>query len=269
MLAGVRLYLVVLLALGLTAYLPAQDAAALYRDGLRLFSARKTDDAIVSLRRSLALDPGFAPAWKALGVALASKGDIEGAETPFRTACTRQPALEDACLYYGRSLYLLNRFQPAVDVLKRAIASDRDTAEAHRLLGLSLQALDRMPEAGVEFRTAIGMAANSAPDEDPAIDYAVYLFRLGQAERAIEPLQAALQRHPASGRAHLELGCILLALDRLEDAAGHLERAVAINPQSGRAHLLLGKVYLRLGKTDAGEEHLRLGSRGNSREEHP
>jgi tetratricopeptide (TPR) repeat protein len=246
-----------LLALAIPGTLASQNASVLYRDGLRLVGERKMGDAIAALRQSVALDPAFAPAWKALGVALASGGEIENAETAFRNACTRQPDLPDACLYYGRTLYLLNQFEPAVDVLRRA----PESAESHRLLALSLQALDRMPEAADHFRAAIRLSRNAPPDEDPGIDYAVYLFRLGQAEKAIEPVQSALQRHPESGRAHLELGCILLALDRLEDAAAHLERAVALTPQSSRARLLLGKVYLRLGKTEAAEEHLRQGSR--------
>jgi Flp pilus assembly protein TadD len=73
-------------------------------------------------------------------------------------------------------------------------------------------------------------------------------------------LESALKRHPNAARAHLELGCIQLALDHLEEAATHLERALALDPHNSRAHLLLGKVYLRQGKTQAAEEHLRLGS---------
>jgi Flp pilus assembly protein TadD len=74
-------------------------------------------------------------------------------------------------------------------------------------------------------------------------------------------LESVLKRHPDAQRAHLELGCVLLALDRLPAAESHLERAAALDPQSSRAHLLLGKTYMRLGKTEAAEEHLRQGSR--------
>jgi Flp pilus assembly protein TadD len=226
---------------------------------MQLLADRRPADAIAPLQQSVSLQPAFAPAWKGLGLAYAGLGDFEHAEPPFRNACQREPALEDACLYHGRTLYLLDRFQPALNVL-RGIPAPRDSAEVHRLLALCLQALGRTAEAGDEFRTAVRIARHTPPDEDPGIDYAVYLFRLGQPEQALDPLRAALDRHPDSARAHLELGCILLALDRLPDAAAHLERSLALNPQSPRAHLLLGKTYLRLGRPDAAEDHIRRGA---------
>src|SRR5205823_382553 len=127
------------LVLFVSALFAWQDADALYRSGLRLFAEKQTDAAIIALRQSVTIQPAHAAAWKALGVVYASRGDYESAEAPFRNACERQ-ALEDACLYYGRALYLLDRFPSAIDVLRREI-SLRDNAEAHRLLALSLEAL--------------------------------------------------------------------------------------------------------------------------------
>ena len=188
----------------------------------------------------------------------ASQGDFEQSEIPFRNACERQPSLEDACLYYGRALYLLDRFQLAIPVLRRVLArGGGDQAEAHRLLAMSLEGLGRMAEAGEEFRTAIGLARDTRPDEDPGIDYGVYLFRGGDAAQAVRALEAAVTRHSDSARGHLELGCVLLALDRVAEAAVELERSVTISPKASRGHLLLGKAYMRLGKTAEAEGQLR------------
>jgi protein O-GlcNAc transferase len=246
----------------------SQNADDLFRQGGRFFTEHNLDAAIVAFQGSVALRPGYAPAWKALGVAYASRREFESAEIPFRNACERQPSLPDACLYYGRTLYLLNRFQPAIDVLRRTLQrrtleKDRESGEAYRLLALSHEALGQTAEAGDAFRQAVRLNRGSAPEEDPGIDYAVFLFRQGRAEDAIDPLESVLKRHPDAARAHLELGCIQLALDRLADAAVHLERSLALDPSAARAHLLLGKVYLRQGKPQAAEEHLRLGSRGS------
>ena len=248
----------------LAALLPAlvwpQDADEFFRRGERFFDEHQLEAAIAAFQRSVELRPAYAPAWKALGVVYASRGEFERAETPFRNACERQPSLPDACLYYGRTLYLLNRFQPAIDVVGRTIQKERENGEAYRLLALSLEALGQAAEAGDAFRQAVRLNRGAAPNEDPGIDYAVFLFRQGRAEDAIDPLEGTLKRHPDAARAHLELGCIQLALDHLEEAAAHLERALALDPRSGRAHLLLGKVYLRQGKPQAAEEHLRQGS---------
>jgi tetratricopeptide (TPR) repeat protein len=240
---------------GLAFFLPAQDAASLYREGLRLFAEGKPEAAAASLEQSVRIQPTNAAAWKALGVVYASRGDYERAEPAFRNACERQPSLADACLYYGRSLYLLDRFVTAIDTLRRALKSS-ETVEGHRLLALSLEAAGRTAEAEPEFAAALRLGGKTPPDEDPGIDYGVFLYRQGRTVEALAPLGAAVERHPDSGRAHLELGCVLLSLDRLDEAARHLERSLALH-DSARAHQLLGKTYLRQGKPEAAEVHLK------------
>src|SRR5229473_1450650 len=234
----------------------AQDSEQLYQLGARLFAEHQPAAAIQALERSVALKPSHATAWKALGVVHAAQGDFDLAEKPFRNACELQPAFRDACLYYGRTLYLLNRFQPALEVLRRTLRDDQRNSQIYRLMALSLEALGETAEAASAFQNAVRLDRASPPNDDPGIDYGVYLFRQGRAEQSLEPLESVLKRHPDASRAHLELGCILLSLDRLSDSQLHLERACALDPNSSRSHLLLGKVYLRLGKTEAAEEHL-------------
>jgi Flp pilus assembly protein TadD len=111
--------------------------------------------------------------------------------------------------------------------------------------------------AGGAFREALKGVPSGAANEDPAIDYGVFLFRQGRGEEAVEPLKEVVKRHPAAARAYLELGCVQLSLDRVSEAAASLERAVALDAGNSRTHLLLGKAYLRLGKNEAAEEQLR------------
>ncbi|MEO8367626.1 MAG: tetratricopeptide repeat protein [Candidatus Solibacter sp.] len=256
-----RNYLIVVhLTFVYCAVIYAQNAEDFFRQGSRSFVAQDRPAAIAAFRKSLELRPDFAPAWKALGVVFASQGDFDNAEDSFRNACERQPALADACLYHGRTLYLLNRFQPAVNVLRPVLQREKENAEAWRLLALSLEALGEITPAGDAFRQSVRFNRGASPNEDPGIDYGVYLFRQGRAEEAIVPLDAAARRHPDSFRAQLELGCVQLALDRLDEAASHLQRAVTLDPRGARAHLLLGKVYQRQGKDREAAEQVRLGS---------
>ncbi len=234
----------------------AQDADALYRQGLRLLGENQLEPASKALEESVRLRPENASAWKALGVVRAMAGEYDRAEKPFQTACRLQPGLADACFYYGRTLYLLNQFKPALDVLQRL----HEDAQVLRLTALSFEGLGQTAEAERAFQKALQLNRAGTPNDDPGIDYGVFLYRQGKAEEALTPLESAVARYPGASRAHLELGCVLLELNRLPAAEAHLEKAVALDAKSGRSHLLLGKVYLRLGKESAGEEQLRLGS---------
>lgn len=181
----------------------------------------------------------------ALGVSHAARGDYQRAEEPFHRACLLNPKLPDACLYYGRTLYLLDRFDQAVNVLRTALQTDPENAQLFRILALALEAQRKTDDAEAAFRQAIRFNRNSAPNEDPAIDYGVFLYREGRTEAAIDPLQSAVKRHPDAARAHLELGCALLELDRIPQAIVHLQRADALDPNSQRARLLLAKAQQR------------------------
>jgi tetratricopeptide (TPR) repeat protein len=245
-----------LLAVLLLAAPAGDDAAALYREGLRLFAAGQADAAIAAYRKSLAARPSDAATWKALGVAYAASGDYTRATEPFHRACLLDAKLPDACLYFGRALYLTDRFAQAVHVLRAAAAGDARDPQVRRVLGLALEASGDAAGAETAFREAIRLGGTSAPNEDPAIDYGVFLYRGGKAEEALDPLQAAVRRYPDAARARLELGCVLLSLDRLDEAALQLERAIALDPQGARGHLLLGKVYQRQGKTELARREL-------------
>lgn len=171
------------------------------------------------------------------------------------------PSQPDACLYFGRTLYLLDRFEQAVNVLRAEVQRHPENAEAYRIEALALEGWGKADEAEAAFQLAIRRAKNPLPNEDPAIDYGVFLYRQGRAEAAVSPLEAAIVRHPDASRAHLELGCVLLSLDRNAAAAPQLERATTLDPRSARAHLLLAKAYQRLGKTEAARQELDQGSR--------
>lgn len=226
-----------------------------------LFERGHWEAAEAAFRKLVAEQPTRAEAWKGLGVVYAARQDYESAEEPFRRACTLQPGFRDACLYHARDLYLLNRFQPAVAVIRKALPGDPKNTQLHRILALCLEALGDIPEAGKEFEAAIRLTRPSSPPaEDPRIDYGVYLFRLGSAEEALVPLNAAMEQNPNVARTHLELGAILLALDRVTEAAYRLEHAAKLDPGPARAHLLLTKAYQRLGRQAEAEVQLRQGS---------
>ena len=71
--------------------------------------------------------------WMALGVEHAVRGDYAGAEEPFHRACLLDAKLAGACLYFGRTLYLLDRFEQAVSVLRTALANDPGNAQIYRI----------------------------------------------------------------------------------------------------------------------------------------
>src|ERR1041385_1476302 len=116
-----------------------QSADGAFQLGSKLFAEGRIEAAMSAFREAVRLEPRHAPAWKAIGGVLASRGEVEGAGAAFRTACKFQPALPDACLYFGRTLYLLDRFPAAIAVLQPVTRREPKNAEAYRLLGLSLQ----------------------------------------------------------------------------------------------------------------------------------
>lgn len=233
----------------------AGDAEQDYRRGVALFQQGKPIEALQALEAAVKSRPKFAEAWKVMGVVYAAQGDYPMAEPVFEKACRLAPKLEDACFYHGRVLYLLNRFDDALAILKPLSKSD---PRAHRIIALCLDGLGRWPEAEAAYRQAI---RHDPGGEDPRIDYGVALVRQGEARQALSYLREAEKADRQPARASLELGRALVQLDRLQEALPYLQKCVSLEPQSASGHLLLGRVYLRLGMPDRAKVHLELGAR--------
>ena len=162
--------------------------------------------AIDSFRKSIALDPEFADSRNDLGAALAETGQVREAEVQFRGALSIRPALPGAHAYLA---YLL--------------ASRGDSGEAIW-----------------HFERAGDGAANQ-------LNYGITLARMNRLAEARTHLEKSLQADAAQPLAHEVLGGLLEAAGRIPEAVSHYKEAIRLRPDFGKAHLDLGALLMRSG----------------------
>jgi len=234
-------------------------------EAITKFRAGRTKEALALLEKAVKQEPERAVLWNWVGRVYAAEGQLERSVLCFERACELDPAEEGACYYWGRNLYALNRFEPALVALAKALEAEAEPRRwrVYRAMAQAQEALGKAQEAERNFREAIRREGGQArADEDPRIDYGIFLYRQGRTEEAAKPLEEAARAHADSARAHGELGRVLLQLGRLKEAARRLERAVGLDAKLWWAHLLLGQAYLRLGQTERGKRHLEIGEKG-------
>lgn len=230
-----------------------------YQRGVELFEKGQLQAALPFLTRATETYPRDARTWKALGVAYAAQRLYDLAEAPFRRACELDPHLDDACYFYARALYALDRFEPSLQVLKGAAARDPRSWKISLATAEALEALGQSQEAEKEFRSSLSLVRNNDPA--PGVAYGLFLIRQGRFEAAVAPLEEVLKRFPGSAGAHIQLGRVLLEQANVAGAILHFEQAVSVQPDSAQAHLLLGKSYVRAGRAREAQPHFRAAER--------
>ena len=230
--------------------------------GIALFRRGRPQEAVGPLTRATQLDSKHAGAWKVLGVAYAAQSLYDLADEPFQTACRLDPREIDACYYYGRNLYALNRFEPSIEALKKALSIETRPARVHAGLAQAYEALGQIEAARLNFTSAIDANEKAPkgnklrPDDDPRISYSVFLFRQGKLDEAHTWVSQAASDHPSSAKARLQLARVLYQSGKLASAAKQLEETIKLDPRSSTAHLLLGKAYGQLGRPEDAKRHL-------------
>jgi tetratricopeptide (TPR) repeat protein len=167
------------------------------------------------------------------GFAAYQRGDLPGAERLFRAALKAKTDHFDALHVLGIIAARTGRAQEAVDLLRRAIASNPGDAAAHSHLGNVLRALDRPAEALQSFARALALKP----------DYAEAFYNRGNAlgdlkrhAEALESYERALALLPNVAEIHNNRGVALNTLDRRVEALQSYERALALRPDYAEAH---------------------------------
>lgn len=238
--------------------------AAHYELGLALGAARRGDEAVAALRRTLDLKPDFGDAWRALADHLGALGDSEGADAAYARHlkfASRDPRLLEA----GAAL-VENRIAQA-EVLLRAhlkqhptdVAAIRMLAEVAARLGrfgdsevLLARCLELAPSftaARHNYATVLnrqGKGAEALAEvervlvQEPANPnyrnlLAAILGRIGEYGRAIETYEGVLAEYPKHPSAWMSYGHALKSAGRREDSIAAYRRSIGLKPGFGES----------------------------------
>ena len=204
------------------------------------------EQAIEVYDRAVAEWPGNAYAWVNRGNSLDRLGRPEEALTSYRRAEQANAGFWTAYKAQGVILHRLQRLQDEAETYRRGL--DAGGAEAHYLLGLTLDAIGRQGEirdlAYIEqavghYREAIRIEPRDARFHNAL---AMALYRTGDAGGAIEAYLAANRADPRYGKSRYNLASLYADRGRLDEAAALLREAVAGDPEYARAHTRLGEV---------------------------
>ena len=231
----------------------AEDA---YLLGLSCLSERteaSLEKARAAFERAIANDSDYAPAYAGLAAAYAFCS-CQGRPRPSLLAKAKEAALRaleldenlpepHAALGFVHMTYDFD-WPAAQRELKRAVALNPNSADAHRLYG------DYLVQSGL-FQQGIS-EARRAVDLDPLAvpmnsSLAMALYYAHQYDSAIEQFEKALKMDPNSGPALTGLGMAYLQVGHYEEAAALFQKTIALGHQVTLSTAHLAQTYALMG----------------------
>jgi tetratricopeptide (TPR) repeat protein len=143
-----------------------------------------------------------------------------------------------------------------VTLLREAIRSDPQFAQAYYLLGRASVRQGRLADAASAFRKATELDAN--PTFYVSLGKTLKSEGSGPQQRnqAKAAYEQALKIDPQDAQAHLELGRLFVESEKFEDARSELEKALELEPDFFEAAYLLGRLYHREGDEKKSRKHI-------------
>lgn len=205
-----------------TASMAAYHQYLLGRYHLALRTEEAVEVAIAHLRDAIAQDPGYAPAWSALAMALVVSP------------------------YYMRIDDPLALAREVRDAAQTAIDLDADNGEAHAVLGTALVIFERdWSLAAEKLQRAVALQPN---DATIANLYGDYLYVIGDFQSALRYETLAAELEPLLASNQHEVALVLDFLGRFEEAVERERLVVRLSPEFANAWSALARMLLEAGQ---------------------
>jgi adenylate cyclase len=171
---------------------------------------------------AISLDPNYAPAYRALG--LANIGDI----------------------WLGLSKDPQESLKKSIELLKKAIALDNSSALGHTGLGYALMMARKYDEAIFHVERALELEPNSA---DVVYVYANVLLYAGRQEESISFFKSAIRLNPKPPNTYLRHYAVALRdTGKYAEAVAQLKKAIEREPRDIMSCIVLTSVYNMAGR---------------------
>ncbi len=229
------------------------------------FMNKATKDGLIKgveyFRQAIALDPKYAMAYAGLADSYRRRGRYGVAPAEFvpksRAAIVKALELDDTVAYAHSMLGLIAYqydwdFDKANREYKRA--QELDPTLVHQWYGSYLQAINRIPEAEIEFKRF--------SDSQPFLlsgnaTYGQYFFLTHQYDRALDQMRQTLEMDANYPPARETLGLIYEEQGRTREALAEFESAVSLSHgENGLGSL--GYIYAQQGREGDARKVLRL-----------
>lgn len=167
-------------------------------------------------------------------------------------AVAMEPANKEAWYYLGRAYYTASRLPDARAAFEQVLQIEPRDARAENNLGLIFESGGKTEDALAAYRNAIAWQKENVPSsEQPYLNLGSLLVTLDRADEAISLLRKAVELASTNSQCHLRLGTAYLHLNRLDEAQKELLEAVRLNPQDATTHYQLGRYYKQVKNMDA------------------
>jgi TolB-like protein len=220
------------------------DATDLYFRGLACIHKGPTNEYLAQARgffeRALALDPDHIRALVGTAVVDFNIGAtsftddrvarLAAAEATLIKALSQAPQAALAHMFVGVVYTLTNRAARGIAECERAIALDRNMAEAHAIIGWAKLLLDRSEETEAHILEALRLS----PRDTFAFRWLAFVgfakLQLGADEEAVAWLRQSIEANRNLPLAHFHLAAALALLGQLDEAHSAAQAGLALHP---------------------------------------
>ena len=185
-----------------------------YQRATAFIAMGRDKEAEADLRKVIAMEPGFARAYRALGQVLLDRDATAEAKSALARAIELDPKISGARLLYASALIKTDEPGKAIEPLREAIAQGDVTALVYALLGLAEERTGKADAAFTDYSTAIGKDATIATAREGR---ARILEARGDLARAIADYSVAYRTQPSQETA-LRLATLYLRTDQPQTA---------------------------------------------------
>lgn len=229
------------------------EAFRLYTRGRGFLQNQDNPEDIASateqFSQALAIDPGYAAAHAAMGIAFLENyrltrqtESISRTQQECERAVTLDRDLEDGSVCFGELYLTTGEYEQAASAFSVAVQKDKTDDRAYRDLGIAYERLGRMAQAEQTYKQAIMVRPQYAMGYDRLAEFLSHQTRYGEA--AVE-FKQAIRLAPQNSGYWASLGGIYYLAGDYQQALTTLQRAIALRPAYG-AYTNLGHSYFAL-----------------------
>jgi len=246
----------------------AENKSTNYQEiGYALKGLKRYDEAISYFDKAIAADPDYTLPYKERGNSWYKKEEYQKALNDYNKYASLRDDIEDVDFYYDKAWCEneLEKYNDAVESLKKCIELDNTYADAYSELGFSCYKLHRDEEALSYYRAANYYDENKQMGIIGQGD--VFYNNIKNYDSAMYYFEKATSFNKTNKSLYYKLGWCYNDKERYSDAVEVLTQVVKLDPKHYSAMEELGFSYYKLKKYNDALVHLKKAMTGDAQSE--